>query len=136
MYGFYFVVELWRLRLFFFILVFFVVLLVYEKILKWGWIWLVFVNIYFFFVVLFFYGGVFGLEVVEIYKWGGLLVILIIVLVGIIVLLLIGVVLVLGCCFDMFIICSLCIVYIEVWCGVFLIIVFFMVLVMLLFFLF
>ncbi|EJB8349970.1 amino acid ABC transporter permease, partial [Vibrio cholerae] len=84
MYGFYPAAELWRPRLFFFTLALFVALLAYEKTPKRGWIWLVFVNIYPFFAALLLYGGVFGLEVVETHKWGGLLVTLIIALVGII----------------------------------------------------
>jgi len=60
------------------------------------WIWLFFVNIYPFLIAGLLYGGVFGLEVVETHKWGGLLVTLIIALVGIVVSLPIGVVLALG----------------------------------------
>ncbi|MDF4797489.1 amino acid ABC transporter permease, partial [Vibrio parahaemolyticus] len=77
------------------------------------------------------YGGVFGLEVVETHKWGGLLVTLIIALVGIVVSLPIGVILALGRRSNMPIIRSLCTVYIEVWRGVPLITVLFMASVML-----
>ncbi len=131
MYGFYPAAELWRPRLFFFTLALFVALLAYEKTPKRGWIWLVFVNIYPFFAALLLYGGVFGLEVVETHKWGGLLVTLIIALVGIIASLPIGVALALGRRSDMPIIRSLCTVYIEVWRGVPLITVLFMASVML-----
>ncbi len=130
-YGFYPTTELWRPRLFFFTLALFVALLAYEKTPKRGWIWLVFVNIYPFFAALLLYGGVFGLEVVETHKWGGLLVTLIIALVGIIASLPIGVALALGRRSDMPIIRSLCTVYIEVWRGVPLITVLFMASVML-----
>lgn len=85
MYGFYPQEELWRPRLFYFTLAIFTVLLAYEKTPKRLWIWLFFVNIYPFIIAALLYGGVFGLEVVETHKWGGLLVTLIIALVGIVV---------------------------------------------------
>ncbi len=131
MYGFYPEAELWRPRLFFTTLAIFVALIAYDKTPKRTWIWLFFVNIYPFLVAALLYGGVFGLEVVETHKWGGLLVTLIIALVGIVVSLPIGVILALGRRSDMPIIRSLCTVYIEVWRGVPLITVLFMASVML-----
>ncbi len=131
MYGFYPEAELWRPRLFFITLAMFVAAIAYDKTPKRTWIWLFFVNIYPFLIAGLLYGGVFGLEVVETHKWGGLLVTLIIALVGIVVSLPIGVVLALGRRSNMPIIRSLCTVYIEVWRGVPLITVLFMASVML-----
>ncbi|GAD79431.1 amino acid ABC transporter permease [Vibrio ezurae] len=131
MYGFYPEAELWRPRLFYATLALFIGALVYEKTPKRTWIWLFFVNIYPFLIAALLYGGVFGLEVVETHKWGGLLVTLIIALVGIVVSLPIGVLLALGRRSEMPIIRSVCTVYIEVWRGVPLITVLFMASVML-----
>ncbi|MFC1237478.1 amino acid ABC transporter permease [Vibrio sp. F74] len=131
MFGFYPLEELWRPQIFYATLAIFIALLVYERTPKRTWIWLVFVNIYPFFVAALLYGGVFGLEVVDTHKWGGLLVTLIIALVGIVVSLPIGVALALGRRSDMPIIRSMCTVYIEMWRGVPLITVLFMASVML-----
>ncbi|GEM80585.1 amino acid ABC transporter permease [Vibrio superstes] len=131
MYGFYPEAELWRPRLFYATLALFVAALIYEKTPKRTWIWLFFVNVYPFIIAALLYGGIFGLEVVETHKWGGLLVTLIIALVGIVVSLPIGVVLALGRRSEMPIIRSMCTVYIEVWRGVPLITVLFMASVML-----
>ncbi|GAB7220142.1 amino acid ABC transporter permease [Vibrio comitans] len=131
MYGFYPEAELWRPRLFYATLAVFVAALMYEKTPKRTWIWLFFVNVYPFIIAALLYGGVFGLEVVETHKWGGLLVTLIIALVGIVVSLPIGVVLALGRRSEMPIIRSMCTIYIEVWRGVPLITVLFMASVML-----
>ncbi|GEA50841.1 amino acid ABC transporter permease [Vibrio inusitatus NBRC 102082] len=131
MYGFYPQSELWRPRLFYATLAIFVAALIYERTPKRTWIFLFFVNIYPFIVAALLYGGVFGLEVVETHKWGGLLVTLIIALVGIVVSLPIGVVLALGRRSEMPIIRSMCTIYIEVWRGVPLITVLFMASVML-----
>ncbi|MDG3088077.1 amino acid ABC transporter permease [Vibrio hannami] len=131
MYGFYPEAELWRPRLFYATLAIFIAALMYEKTPKRTWIWLFFVNIYPFIIAALLYGGVFGLEVVETHKWGGLLVTLIIALVGIVVSLPIGIALALGRRSEMPIIRSMCTVYIEVWRGVPLITVLFMASVML-----
>lgn len=131
MYGFYPHAELWRPRLFYFSLAILTALLAYEKTPKRGWIWLFFITVYPFLIVSLLYGGVFGLEVVDTHKWGGLLVTLIIALVGIIVSLPIGIVLALGRRSEMPIIRSICTVYIEIWRGVPLITVLFMASVML-----
>jgi general L-amino acid transport system permease protein len=103
----------------------------WEKTPKRTWLWLFFVNVYPFLIAILLYGGVFGLEVVETHKWGGLLVTLIIALIGIVVSLPIGVFLALGRRSEMPIIRSMCTVYIEVWRGVPLITVLFMASVML-----
>ena len=131
MYGFYPEAELWRPRLFYITLAIFVALLAYERTPKRTWIWLFFVNIYPFLIAGLLYGGIFGLEVVDTHKWGGLLVTLIIALVGIVVSLPIGVALALGRRSEMPIIRSMCTVYIEIWRGVPLITVLFMASVML-----
>ncbi|ALR15462.1 MULTISPECIES: amino acid ABC transporter permease [Vibrio] len=131
MYGFYPEAELWRPRLFYISLAILTALVAYEKTPKRMWIWLFLVNVYPFLVAGLLYGGVFGLEVVDTHKWGGLLVTLIIALVGIVVSLPIGIVLALGRRSDMPIIRSMCTVYIEVWRGVPLITVLFMASVML-----
>ncbi|WP_261817391.1 amino acid ABC transporter permease [Vibrio gallicus] len=131
MYGFYPEAELWRPRLFYATLAIFIAALVYEKTPKRTWIWLFFVNVYPFIIAALLYGGVFGLEVVDTHKWGGLLVTLIIALVGIVVSLPIGVLLALGRRSEMPIIRSICTIYIEVWRGVPLITVLFMASVML-----
>ncbi|RJX72845.1 amino acid ABC transporter permease [Vibrio sinensis] len=131
MYGFYPQEELWRPRFFYITLAIFTALLAYEKTPKRTWIWLFFVNIYPFIIAALLYGGVFGLEVVDTHKWGGLLVTLIIALVGIVVSLPIGVALALGRRSEMPIIRSICTVYIEIWRGVPLITVLFMASVML-----
>ncbi|MDV7104390.1 amino acid ABC transporter permease [Vibrio sp. TH_r3] len=131
MYGFYPSDQLWRPRLFYATLAIFIGLLVYEKTPKRTWIWMFFVSIYPFIIAGLLYGGMFGLEVVDTHKWGGLLVTLIIALVGIVVSLPIGIVLALGRRSDMPIIRSICTVYIEIWRGVPLITVLFMASVML-----
>jgi general L-amino acid transport system permease protein len=131
MYGFYPETELWRPRLFFATLALFIGLLMYEKTPKRGWLFMFFVNIYPFIIGALLYGGVFGLEVVETHKWGGLLVTLIIALVGIVVSLPIGIVLALGRRSEMPIIRSISTIYIEAWRGVPLITVLFMASVML-----
>jgi general L-amino acid transport system permease protein len=131
MYGFYPEAELWRPRLFYATLAAFIALLVYEKTPKRLWIWMFFVNVYPFIIAGLLYGGIFGLEVVETHKWGGLLVTLIIAIVGIVVSLPIGIILGLGRRSEMPIIRSICTVYIEVWRGVPLITVLFMASVML-----
>jgi general L-amino acid transport system permease protein len=131
MYGFYPEAELWRPRLFYATLAIFVAALMWEKTPKRTWIWLFFVNVYPFIIAALLYGGIFGLEVVETHKWGGLLVTLIIALIGIVVSLPIGVFLALGRRSEMPIIRSMCTVYIEVWRGVPLITVLFMASVML-----
>ncbi len=131
MYGFFPSEELWRPQLFFATLAIFVGLLAYEGTPKRTWIWLFFVTVYPVLATCLLYGGVWGLEVVDTHKWGGLLVTLIIALVGIIVSLPIGIALALGRRSDMPIIRSLCTVYIEIWRGVPLITVLFMASVML-----
>jgi general L-amino acid transport system permease protein len=78
-----------------------------------------------------FTGGIFGLEVVETPKWGGLFLTLVIAMVGIVASLPIGIVLALGRRSNMPAIRAICIGFIELWRGVPLISVLFMASVML-----
>ena len=80
---------------------------------------------------LFLYGGVFGLEVVESHRWGGLMLTLIIAAVGIVAALPLGILLALGRRSQMPVVKALCIAFIELWRGVPLITVLFMASVML-----
>ena len=131
MYGFYPQDLLWRPRFFYITLAILVALLAYDKTPKRPWIFLFAITLYPIVIGGLLHGGMFGLEVVETHKWGGLLVTLIIALVGIVVSLPIGIVLGLGRRSEMPVIRSLCTVYIEVWRGVPLITVLFMASVML-----
>jgi general L-amino acid transport system permease protein len=131
MFGFYPEAELWRPKLFYATLAILVGLLAYEKTPKRSWLFLFAVTAYPVLVGGLLDGSMFGLEVVETHKWGGLLVTLIIALVGIVVSLPIGVVLALGRRSEMPVIRSLSTVYIEIWRGVPLITVLFMASVML-----
>ncbi len=131
MYGFYPQAELWRPRLFFASLAILILLLAYEKTPKKAGIWTFFITVYPCLIATLLYGGVFGLEVVETHRWGGLLITLVIALVGIIASLPIGILLALGRRSNMPIIRSLSTIYIEVWRGVPLITILFMASVML-----
>ena len=131
MFGFYPEDQLWRPQLFYTLLAGFISALVYEKTPHRREIGLVFILAFPWFSAYLLYGGIFGLEVVDTHKWGGLLITLIIALVGIIVSLPIGIMLALGRRSDMSIVRSLSTVYIELWRGVPLITVLFMASVML-----
>lgn len=78
-----------------------------------------------------FYGGLFGLPVVETHKWGGLMLTLVIAFVGIVLALPIGTLLALGRRSELPVIKSFCVIFIELWRGVPLITVLFMASVML-----
>jgi general L-amino acid transport system permease protein len=78
-----------------------------------------------------FYGGIFGLPVVETYQWGGLMLTLVLAVVGIALSLPFGILLALGRRSEMPVIKAACITYIELWRGVPLITVLFMASVML-----
>ncbi len=131
MFGFYPEAELWRPKLFYTTLAVLVALLAYSKTPKRSWVFLFAITVYPIAIGGLLDGSMFGLEVVETHKWGGLLVTLIIALVGIVVSLPIGVLLALGRRSTMPVIRSLSTVYIEVWRGVPLITVLFMASVML-----
>jgi general L-amino acid transport system permease protein len=131
MFGFYPASELWRPKLFFATLAILVGLLAYNNTPKRAWIFLFSVTIYPVLMGGLLHGQMFGLEIVETHKWGGLLITLIIALVGIVLSLPIGIVLALGRRSHMPVIRSISTVYIEVWRGVPLITVLFMASVML-----
>ncbi|WNJ95216.1 amino acid ABC transporter permease [Vibrio ruber] len=131
MFGFYPESELWRPQLFYATLAVLVVLLAYPKTPKRGWLALFTLTAYPLLMTGLLHGEWFGLPVVETYKWGGLLVTLVLALVGIVASLPIGVLLALGRRSHMPVIRSFCTVYIEVWRGVPLITVLFMASVML-----
>lgn len=77
------------------------------------------------------YGGLFGLEVVETHRWGGLTLTLVLAVVGIVLSLPFGILLALGRRSEMPVIKAACVTYIELWRGVSLITVLFMASVML-----
>lgn len=73
-----------------------------------------------------FYGGVFGLEIVETPLWGGLFLTLVIAVTGIVLSLPIGILLALGRRSEMPVVKSFCVIFIEFWRGIPLITVLFM----------
>lgn len=73
-----------------------------------------------------YFGGAFGLEVVETPRWGGLFLTLVIAVTGIVMSLPIGILLALGRRSDMPVVKSFCVVFIEFWRGIPLITVLFM----------
>ena len=79
-----------------------------------------------FIAFLLFYGGLFGLPVVETHQWGGLMLTLILSTVGMLFALPLGILLALGRRSSMPVAKSLCVVFIELWRGVPLITVLFM----------
>ncbi len=127
MYGFYPEAERWRPNLAGIMLVLLSIPLFIEKMPKKAWL-AGFILVVFPFIAysLIHGGGLFGLEVVETGKWGGLMLTLIISLIGILVALPLGTVLALGRRSDMPIVKSLSVVFIEFWRGVPLITVLFM----------
>ncbi len=78
-----------------------------------------------------FYGGIFGLAEVETHRWGGLMLTLVLAVVGIVLALPFGILLALGRRSGMPVIKAFCVVFIELWRGVPLITVLFMASVML-----
>jgi general L-amino acid transport system permease protein len=78
-----------------------------------------------------FYGGLFGLSVVETHQWGGLMLTLVLALVGMVLSLPLGILLALGRRSQMPVVRAACVTYIELWRGVPLITVLFMASVML-----
>jgi len=132
MYGFYPADEYWRVNIAFMLLVFLIIALLIENFPKKGWLSVFTLLGYPVIAFFLFYGGVFGLEVVETNQWGGLMLTLILATIGIVLSLPLGVLLALGRRADnMPIVKSLCIVFIEFWRGVPLITVLFMASVML-----
>jgi len=132
MYGFYPPDEYWRVNFAFMLLVFLIVGLLIDNFPKKGWLSVFTLLGYPIIAFFLFYGGVFGLEVVETNQWGGLMLTLILATIGIVLSLPLGILLALGRRADnMPIVKSLCIVFIEFWRGVPLITVLFMASVML-----
>ncbi len=126
MFGFYPQSEYWRVILAFSFIGLLIVYLLIEGLPKKSWVAgftiLVFPVIAYFL----FYGGMFGLLVVETYKWGGLMLTLILSTVGMFFALPIGIILALGRRSSMPVARSLSVVFIELWRGVPLITVLFM----------
>ena len=126
MYGFYPESEYWRINLAFAIIVVLLVALNIKAVPRKGWIAAFTLIGYPIIAYYLFHGGVFGLEVVETSKWGGLSLTLILSGVGIVASLPIGIVLALGRRSQMPIVRAACVVFIEFWRGVPLITVLFM----------
>ncbi len=127
MYGFYPPEAYWRVNLAFALLALLIIALLIDKFPKKALISIFTLVGYPIIAFYLFYGGAFGLEVVETYQWGGLMLTLILATIGIVLSLPIGVLLALGRRADnMPIVKSLCIVFIEFWRGVPLITVLFM----------
>ena len=80
---------------------------------------------------LLFYGGIFGLPVVETHRWGGLMLTLVLAVAGMVLSLPLGILLALGRRSQMPVVRAACVTYIELWRGVPLITVLFMASVML-----
>ena len=126
MYGFYPEEGYWRINLAFAILVLLLVLLNIRQVPRRGWLAAFTLIGYPIIAFYLFYGGAFGLTVVDTHNWGGLSLTLILSGVGIVASLPIGVVLALGRNSQMPIVKAASIVFIEFWRGVPLITVLFM----------
>ncbi len=126
LYGFYPDAERWRVNLGFITLIVAATPLFFDRTP--GKKWFVLFLLLFYPVISYalFYGGLFGLKVVETSLWGGLMVTLVISLVGIVASLPLGIILALGRRSSMPIVRAVCIVFIEFWRGVPLITVLFM----------
>ncbi len=131
MYGFYPEPERWRVNVAFILIIALMVPLFIENFPKKTLLGAFNLFVYPVLAYFLFYGGVFGLEIVDTAQWGGLTLTLILASVGIVAALPFGVVLALGRRSEMPIIKSLCILFIELWRGVPLITVLFMASVML-----
>lgn len=132
MYGFYPPNQYWRVNFAFMLLALLIIALLIENFPKKGWLSLFTLLGYPVIAYYLFYGGAFGLEIVETNQWGGLMLTLILATIGIVLSLPLGILLALGRrAENMPIIKSLCIVFIEFWRGVPLITVLFMASVML-----
>lgn len=131
MYGFYPEAQYWRVNSAFLLLIALMIPLFIKAFPYKGWLTAFIFLIYPFIAYILFYGGWFGLPVVETFQWGGLMLTLILATVGIVAALPIGVLLALGRRSDMPIVRAICVVFIEFWRGVPLITVLFMASVML-----
>lgn len=126
MYGFYTLEQRWRVDVTFIILAISIAWLLIPRSPGKNWVGIFVLFIYPFVAWVLLYGGMFGLEIVETPKWGGLMLTLVIAIVGIVASLPLGVVLALGRRSNMPFIRSVCVVFIEFWRGVPLITVLFM----------
>jgi len=131
LYGFYDADQIWRVQIVYGTLALLLAALIYEKTPQRGKLGLFTLTLFPVFAYLMLRGGWFGLEEVGTYRWGGLLVTLVIAIVGIVASLPLGILLALGRRSKMPTISSLSTVYIELWRGVPLITVLFMASVML-----
>ena len=130
-YGFYPESEHWRVNWIYALTALQVAALLYTKTPHKSILTGIFFVVYPFVVFFLLYGGVFGLDVVETHKWGGLMLTLLLGIIGTVAALPIGILLALGRRSEMPIIRSLSIVFIEFWRAVPLITVLFMASVML-----
>jgi len=126
MYGRYPDDELWRINIGYVIFGVSLVWLMVPNLPFKKWVGLFVLVIYPVIAFYLFYGGDFGLKVIETPLWGGLFLTLVIAVVGIVASLPIGVVLALGRRSNMPVIRAVCVVFIEFWRGVPLITVLFM----------
>lgn len=126
MFGFFPASEYWRVILAFSIFAALIAWLLIERTPHKGKVIFFTVFIYPVIAYFLFYGGVFGLQVVETHKWGGLMLTLILAVVGMCCALPLGIILALGRRSNMPIARSLSILFIEFWRGVPLITVLFM----------
>ena len=126
MYGFYPEAESWRVNTAFGLLVLFSIPLFIKRFPWKGWLGLFLLVVYPYIAYTLFYGGSFGLTVVETHQWGGLMLTLVLAAVGIVAALPVGIVLALGRRSQMPIVKALSVGFIEFWRGVPLITVLFM----------
>ena len=126
MYGLYPVEQLWRINLAFAILIIAAAPLFFQGVPGKRYIAGFLLLLYPLIAFYLFYGGAFGLEIVETRLWGGLFLTLVIAGVGIVASLPIGIVLALGRRSHMPIVRAICVAFIELWRGVPLISVLFM----------
>lgn len=131
MYGFYPVEYQWRPNLAGIIFIALMIPLFIKSFKYKNWLGAFILIVYPFIAYVLIHGGMFGFEVVETSKWGGLMLTLILSAVGIVASLPIGVILALGRRSHMPMFKSVCVIYIEFWRGVPLITVLFMASVML-----
>jgi len=126
LFGFYPGAEYWRVVLSFSLVGFLVAWLLIEKTPRKGLVAFLTIFVYPVLAYILFYGGAFGLPVVETHRWGGLMLTLILATIGMFCALPIGIILALGRRSSMPIAKSASIVFIEFWRGVPLITVLFM----------
>ncbi len=126
MFGFYPATEYWRVILSFVLFAGLIIWLLIEETPHKEKVGFFTIFIYPIIAYFLFHGGIFGLEVVETHKWGGLMLTLILAVVGMCCALPFGIILALGRRSNMPIAKSFCIFFIEFWRGVPLITVLFM----------